>query len=140
MDTTLASVLSESEARGRGTGEEDEPQDLSIRQEDLLAAGPSQEQAFEEDRGQPTVSSFTSPKKMMLLREAAREREGLEMGENRLATLAGVASELVAKAGGAPEILVVPSTSDREVSTETHVTVETSRPRVTALASTGLVI
>ena len=98
------------------------------------------EQAFEEDRGQPTVSSFTSPKKMMLLREAAREREGLEMGENRLATLAGVASELVAKAGGAPEILVVPSTSDREVSTETHVTVETSRPRVTALASTGLVI
>merc|ERR1719400_162866 len=138
VDTTLASVLSESEARGRGTGEEDEPQDLSIRQEDLLAAGPSQEQAFEEDRGQPTVSSFTSPKKMMLLREAAREREGLEMGENRLATLAGVASELVAKAGGAPEILVVPSTSDREVSTETHVTVETSRPRVTALATTGL--
>ena len=142
VDTTLASVLSESEARGRAAGEEDEPQDLSIRQEDLLAAGPSQEQTFEEDRGQPTVSSFTSPKKMMLLREAAREREGLELGENRLATLAGVASELVAKASGssdsAPEILVVPNTSEREVSTVTNVTVETSRPRGTALATTGL--
>ena len=144
VDTTLTSVLSEGDGGSRrGPGEEDEPQDLSIRAEDLLAAGPSQEDT--EDRG-PTVSSFTSPKKMMLLREAAREREGLELGENRLATLAGVASELVAKASGsssqdsAPEILVVPNTSDRTSSTQevsANVTVETSRPRgaVTSLGS-----
>merc|ERR1719278_1390262 len=44
-------------------------------------------------------------------------------GENRLATLAGVASELVAKAESAPDILV-----NNEVSA--NVTVETSRARV----------
>ena len=58
---------------------------------------------------------------MMLMREAARETERLaglsdNTGNDRLATLAGVASELVAKAsdnsslGQAPEILVVPNT------------------------------
>ena len=130
-DTTLASVLSEGGDRvGEG-----EPQDLSIRGEE--AAGSSQEAgpAFTgEDRG--LTQPFTSPKKMMLMREAARESERLaEMtGETRLATLAGVASELVAKAGteSGPDILVVPNTADRpgtnqEVSA--NVTVETSRPR-----------
>merc|ERR1719195_820552 len=81
---------------------------------------------------------------MMLMREAARESERLaELGENRLATLAGVASELVAKAGtensSAPEILVVPNTSDRTGNNEVsaNVTVETTRPR-TFPAGTGL--
>merc|ERR1719480_195732 len=80
----------------------------------------------------------------MLMREAARESERLaELGENRLATLAGVASELVAKAGNenasAPEILVVPNTSDRTGTNEVsaNVTVETSRPRALP-AGTGL--
>lgn len=141
VDTTLASVLSEGEgSRSR----EDEPQDLSIRGEDVLA-GPSNSGEMDTEERGPSVSSFTSPKKMMLLREAAREREGLELGENRLATLAGVASELVAKAStgaseSSPEILVVPNTSDRTSSGEVsaNVTVETSRPRGTALATTGI--
>ena len=55
---------------------------------------------------------------MMLMRQAARERERLaELGKNRLVTLAGVASELVDTAGNenanALKILVVPNTSDR---------------------------
>merc|ERR1712106_565525 len=89
--------------------------------------------------------SFTSPKKMMLMREAARESERLaELGENRLATLAGVASELVAKAGNenasAPEILVVPNTSDRTGTNEVsaNVTVETSRPKSLTTGAGGL--
>merc|ERR1719480_499581 len=73
---------------------------------------------------------------MMLMREAQRESERLaesmasisEPGENRLATLAGVASELVAKAETAPDILVVPNNSSNET-VPANVTVETSRPR-----------
>merc|ERR1719228_2923526 len=152
IDTTMTSVLSDQGERR----EDDEPQDLSIRGDDLAVAGPSQEvlpggsdsstvfglvQSDDLTRQQP---SFTSPKKMMLMREAARESERLaELGENRLATLAGVASELVAKAGtenaSAPEILVVPNTSDRTGNNEVsaNVTVETTRPR-TFPAGTGL--
>ncbi len=101
--------------------------------------------------------SFTSPKKMMLLREAARESgernnagagSGNIGGDDRLATLAGVASQLVASKSSvpgaetsAPEILVVPTSqtpgggnSDRgggggNVDVSANVTVETSRPR-----------
>ncbi len=108
--------------------------------------------------------SFTSPKKMMLLREAARESErnnagsgsgniggagsgNIGGGDDRLATLAGVASQLVASKSSvpgaetsAPEILVVPTSqtpgggnSDRggggNVDVSANVTVETSRPR-----------
>merc|ERR1719481_1316208 len=153
IDTTMTSVLSD---QGGERREDDEPQDLSIRGDDLAVAGPSQEvmpggssegsnvfglvHSDDLPRQQP---SFTSPKKMMLMREAARESERLaELGENRLATLAGVASELVAKAGtenaSAPEILVVPNTSDRTGNNEVsaNVTVETSRPR-TFPAGTG---
>ncbi len=104
------------------------------------------------------ATSFTSPKKMMLLREAARESErnagggagsGNIGGDDRLATLAGVASQLVASKSSvpgaetsAPEILVVPTSqtpgagnSDRgggsggNVDVSANVTVETSRPR-----------
>merc|ERR1719357_1849320 len=154
IDTTMTSVLSD---QGGERREDDEPQDLSIRGDDLAVAGPSQEvmpggsaegsnvfglvHSDDLTRQQP---SFTSPKKMMLMREAARESERLaELGENRLATLAGVASELVAKAGtenaSAPEILVVPNTSDRTGNNEVsaNVTVETTRPR-TLPAGTGL--
>merc|ERR1719192_1886336 len=107
--------------------EDEEPQDLSMRGDDtdmFGVAGSSGQQQDEVAR----QMSFTSPKKMMLMREAARESERLaEMnlteGENRLATLAGVASELVAKAETAPDILV----NNCEVSA--NVTVETSRPR-----------
>ncbi len=100
--------------------------------------------------------SFTSPKKMMLLREAARESgernnagagSGNIGGDDRLATLAGVASQLVASKSSvpgaetsAPEILVVPTSqttgggnNDRggggNVDVSANVTVETSRPR-----------
>jgi hypothetical protein len=102
---------------------------------------------------------------MMLLREAARESErnatggagsgniggsgsGNIGGDDRLATLAGVASQLVASKSSvpgaetsAPEILVVPTSqtpgggnSDRgggggNVDVSANVTVETSRPR-----------
>merc|ERR1719147_532971 len=154
IDTTMTSVLSD---QGGERREDDEPQDLSIRGDDLAVAGPSQEvmpegssegsNVFGLVHGSEDVSqqpSFTSPKKMMLMREAARESERLaELGENRLATLAGVASELVAKAGSenasAPEILVVPNTSDRTGNNEVsaNVTVETTRPR-TFPAGTGL--
>lgn len=155
VDTTLTSVLSDPGERR----EDDEPQDLSIRGDELSLSGPSQEQPMigasgsdvgsmfglvhgtEQDR-QP---SFTSPKKMMLMREAARESERLaELGENRLATLAGVASELVAKEAGtesgAPEILVVPNTSDRTGTNEVsaNVTVETSRNRTVPAGASGL--
>lgn len=151
IDTTMTSVLSDQGERR----DDDEPQDLSIRGDDLAIAGPSQEMmpggsveggsvfglVHDDLTRQP---SFTSPKKMMLMREAARESERLaELGENRLATLAGVASELVAKAGNenasAPEILVVPNTSDRTGTNEVsaNVTVETSRPRALP-AGTGL--
>merc|ERR1719480_150248 len=73
---------------------------------------------------------------MMLMREAQRESERLaesmasisEPGENRLATLAGEASELVAKAETAPDILVVPNNSSNET-VSANVTVKTSRPR-----------
>ena len=105
------------------------------------------------------ATSFTSPKKMMLLREAARESErnaGAGSGniggagsrniggDDRLATLAGVASQLVASKSSvpgaetsAPEILVVPTSgggnNDRggggNVDVSANVTVETSRPR-----------
>merc|ERR1719232_840394 len=154
IDTTMTSVLSD---QGGERREDDEPQDLSIGGDDLAVAGPSQEvmpggsaegsnvfglvHSDDLTRQQP---SFTSPKKMMLMRESARESERLaELGENRLATLAGVASELVAKAGtensSAPEILVVPNTSDRTGNNEVsaNVTVETTRPR-TFPAGTGL--
>merc|ERR1719228_2396155 len=152
IDTTMTSVLSDQGERR----DEDEPQDLSIRGEDLAIAGPSQEVLPGSSNESASVfglvhsddltrqPSFTSPKKMMLMREAARESERLaELGENRLATLAGVASELVAKAGSenasAPEILVVPNTSDRTGNHEVsaNVTVETTRPR-TFPAGTGL--
>ncbi len=112
--------------------------------------------------GGSAPSSFTSPKKMMLLREAARESErnagagsgniggagsGNIGGDDRLATLAGVASQLVASKSSvpgaetsAPEILVVPTSgggnNDRvggagggNVDVSANVTVETSRPR-----------
>ena len=125
VDTTMTSLISDQGERR----EDEEPQDLSIRGEESstdmfgVAGGSGQQQ---EDVGRQL--SFTSPKKMMLMREAARESERLaEMnlteGENRLATLAGVASELVAKAETAPDILV----NNCEVSA--NVTVETSRPR-----------
>jgi hypothetical protein len=88
----------------------------------------------------------------MLLREAARESErnagagsGNIGGDDRLATLAGVASQLVANKSSvpgaetsAPEILVVPTSgggnNDRgggggNVDVSANVTVETSRPR-----------
>ena len=138
VDTTMTSVISEG-GQERDRRDEDEPQDLSIRNDDgslssdqfagpssLAVAGPSSEDSSRQ-------LSFTSPKKMMLLREAARESERLaemsmtEPGENRLATLAGVASELVAKAETAPDILVVASNAANEVSA--NVTVETSRPQ-----------
>jgi len=144
IDTTMTSALSD---QGGERREDDEPQDLSIRGEEVVA-GPSQESLPVASEGGSSYSivpsaedlarqpSFTSPKKMMLMREAARESERLaELGENRLATLAGVASELVAKAGNenanAPEILVVPNSSDRTGTNEVsaNVTVETSRPR-----------
>ena len=88
--------------------------------------------------GTSSASSFTSPKKMMLLREAARESERMEIEDDRLATLAGVASQLVdsksdSAAAGAPEILVVPNTScersEDSQDVSANVTVETSRPR-----------
>ena len=125
VDTTMNSLISDQGERR----EDEEPQDLSMRGDDstndiFSVAGSSGQQQEEVGR----QLSFTSPKKMMLMREAARESERLaEMnlteGENRLATLAGVASELVAKAESAPDILV-----NNEVSA--NVTVETSRPRV----------
>jgi len=152
IDTTMTSVLSDQGERR----DDDEPQDLSIRGDDLAIAGPSQEMmpggsaegaslfGLVHNDDLTRQPSFTSPKKMMLMREAARESERLaELGENRLATLAGVASELVAKAGNenasAPEILVVPNTSDRTGTNEVsaNVTVETSRPRALP-AGTGL--
>merc|ERR1719466_433799 len=151
IDTTMTSVLSDQGERR----DDDEPQDLSIRGEDLAIAGPSQDMmpggsaeasvfGLVHSDDMTRQPSFTSPKKMMLMREAARESERLaELGENRLATLAGVASELVAKAGNenssAPEILVVPNTSDRTGTNEVsaNVTVETSRPRALP-AGTGL--
>merc|ERR1719481_1033989 len=153
IDTTMTSVLSD---QGGERRDEDEPQDLSIRGDELAVPGSSQETIpsgssesggvfglVNPDDVTRQQSSFTSPKKMMLMREAARESERLaELGENRLATLAGVASELVAKAGtenaSAPEILVVPNTSDRTGNNEVsaNVTVETSRPR-TFPAGTG---
>ena len=152
VETTMTSVISE--PGERRSEREDEPQDLSIRNDDgslsndqsvfsslgatagsshgsLVTAGPSG--ASSEDMSRQL--SFTSPKKMMLMREAARESERLaesmalsEPGENRLATLAGVASELVAKAETAPDILVVPNNSSNET-VSANVTVETSRPR-----------
>ena len=125
VDTTMTSLISDQGERR----EDEEPQDLSMRGDDstndiFAVAGSSGQQQEEVGR----QLSFTSPKKMMLMREAARESERLaEMnmteGENRLATLAGVASELVAKAESAPDILV-----NNEVSA--NVTVETSRARV----------
>ena len=84
----------------------------------------------------------------MLMREAARENERMAGGANanddRLATLAGVASQLVASnkssagadasASLAPEILVVPTSQtpgDRSSGADVsaNVTLETSRPR-----------
>merc|ERR1719322_1883909 len=114
VDTTMTSVISDQETRDRRT-EEDEPQDLSIRTDEgdqyLVQPGPSGSSGQQQSEEMSRQLSFTSPKKMMLMREAARESERLaEMnlteGENRLATLAGVASELVAKAETAPDILV----------------------------------
>ena len=128
-DTTITSVLSDR------PDQDNEPQDLSIRGDELVSggSGPSFSGVAGPSSGASSESSdisrqlsFTSPKKMMLMREAARESERLaelEQGENRLATLAGVASELVAKAETAADILVVPN----EVSA--NVTVETSRPK-----------
>ena len=64
VDTTLTSVLSDQDRR-----QEDEPQDLSIRGEDSSepVAGPSSQQ---EDMSRQQLS-FTSPKKMMLMREGS---------------------------------------------------------------------
>merc|ERR1719309_542089 len=123
---------------------EEEPQDLSFKQDepmpstsqDLSSNSTSQEiyglGNVEESNRQ--TGSFTSPKKMMLLREAARENERIsDVEDDRLATLAGVASQLVdSKTDSAPDVLVVPNTGDRsEDSAEVsaNVTVETSRPR-----------
>ena len=126
VDTTMTSLISDQGERR----EDEEPQDLSMRGEDssndLFGVAGSSGQQQEENMARQL--SFTSPKKMMLMREAARESErlaelNLTEGENRLATLAGVASELVAKAETAPDILV-----NNEVSA--NVTVETSRARV----------
>ena len=155
VDTTMTSVISETGERTRDNERDDEPQDLSIKNDDgslsndqsvfsslgaaagsshssLVTAGPSSGQNLDDVSRQ---LSFTSPKKMMLMREAARESERLaesmamgEPGENRLATLAGVASELVAKAETSPDILVVPNNSSNET-VSANVTVETSRPR-----------
>ena len=70
---------------------------------------------------------------MMLLREAARETERMDIEDDRLATLAGVASQLVdTKSEHAPEILVVPNTCERSEDSQdvsANVTVETSRPK-----------
>ncbi len=86
---------------------------------------------------------------MMLMREAARENERIAGGgggsDDRLATLAGVASQLVdsnsvagAEATSAPEILVVPTSQSAggergggggNADVSANVTVETSRPR-----------
>ena len=148
---------------------DDEPQDLSMKADDALAASgsdlaaagsqdiyslvqldepsgssgagssssrPSQQPSGA--TGSSSASSFTSPKKMMLLREAARESERMEIEDDRLATLAGVASQLVdsksdSAAAGAPEILVVPNTScersEDSQDVSANVTVETSRLR-----------
>ena len=132
-------------------GAEDEPQDLSLKQDEPVA-GPSQEGSsssqdlfnmvnMDESNRQ---SSFTSPKKMMLLREAARENERMsEMEDDRLATLAGVASQLVDSKSdeAAPEILVVPNTggerSEESADVSANVTVETTRPR-TVFIGAGL--
>jgi len=124
-------------------GNEDEPQDLSFKQEEPIA-GSSQDVGsdtaqdifglvhMDETNRQP--SNFTSPKKMMLLREAARENERLsEMDDDRLATLAGVASQLVdSKTDSGPDILVVPNNGERSednADVSANVTVETSRPK-----------
>merc|ERR1719430_2335049 len=74
IDTTMTSVLSDQGERR----DEDEPQDLSIRGEDLAIAGPSQEVLPGSSNESASVfglvhsddltrqPSFTSPKKMML--------------------------------------------------------------------------
>jgi len=139
-----ASVLStETGIAGPDTAErrnEDEPQDLSLKAEEPQP-GPSQEGSSSQDifglvhmDDGSRQSSFTSPKKMMLLREAARESERIsEIDDDRLATLAGVASQLVdSKSDSAPDILVVPNTGERSedsADVSANVTVETTRPR-----------
>ena len=115
----------------RRVGGDDEPQDLSMKGDDAVAGSSGSVGAGEGSNSQDifslvqldepgssrpqassgSSSSFTSPKKMMLLREAARESERMEIEDDRLATLAGVASQLVdSKSDSAPEILVVPNT------------------------------
>ena len=137
IDTTMTSAVS-------GTGErrsEDEPQDLRLKQDEPMP-GPSQEGAGSSQDifglvhmdDSSRQSSFTSPKKMLLLREAARENERMsEVDDDRLATLAGVASQLVdSKSESAPDILVVPNTGERSedsADVSANVTVETTRPR-----------
>ena len=64
--------------------DEDEPENLCIGRVDLTIARPSHETIPE-----------GSPDRMMLMEKAAHESEG----KTRLAALAGVASDLVAKAG-----------------------------------------
>jgi E3 ubiquitin-protein ligase EDD1 len=137
LDSTLPDVAIKPTAGGRS---EDEPQDLSLRQDEPMP-GPSQEGSGSADifslvqmEDGSRQSNFTSPKKMMLLREAARENERMsELDDDRLATLAGVASQLVdSKADSAPDILVVPNTGERsEESSDVsaNVTVETSSPK-----------
>merc|ERR1719450_1446258 len=153
VDTTMTSVISDQEARDRRT-EEDEPQDLSIRTDEgdqyMVQAGPSGSGGQQSSDDMSRQLSFTSPKKMMLMREAARESERLagmssvtmgehSAGENRLATLAGVASELVAKAETAgPDILVVSNNQVTSDQVSANVTVETSRPAARMPPGSGL--
>ena len=136
LDTTESGPVNKP---GEGRSE-DEPQDLSLRQDEPMP-GPSQDGSNSSDifslvqmEDSSRQSNFTSPKKMMLLREAARENERIsELDDDRLATLAGVASQLVdSKADSAPDILVVPNTGERSEENSdvsANVTVETSSPK-----------
>ena len=164
-----------SEHRDNNDEVDDEPQDLSLKAEDqgMAAAAGSSSASYRDQAGpagssseafglaameeaggsgrqqpQTAATNFTSPKKMMLLREAAareNERNNSELDDDRLATLAGVASQLVdSKSIVAPEILVVPNTGERspeDTSTEVsaNVTVETSHLRTDYIgASLGI--